>query len=189
MVGYKFKTDMMEINPFAGYQTWDGVFQDAATATEREESIDSYIAGVGGMFNFGAFYLNVVGYYAQNPDAFGLTQEAFGAALYDSATNQLEDNTSYAGLIVAGFKISDMFTVEAGYGMATGETDVPGAAGVSVKNTATAYYVNFPITIAPGFFIVPEIAIEDFGDVEVTGDPDIDLGKETWYGIRWQINF
>jgi hypothetical protein len=188
VVGYKFKTDMMEINPYVGYQSWDGVFQDAATANETEESIDSYVAGLGGMFNFGALYLNANVYYAQNPASFGLTQEAFGSAIYDSATATYEDNTSYGALLVAGFKLSEMFTIEAGYGMSSGSTDIPGTGG-SVEQTATVYYVNFPITIAPGFFIVPEVAIEDYGDLEVTGEPDTDLGSNTWYGVRWQIDF
>jgi hypothetical protein len=178
---------MMEIRPIIGYQSWDMVFQNAATRTETEESVDSFIGALGAAFNFGPVYLNLAGWYAQNPDAFGLTQEAFGAAIYNAATNTLEDNTSLAGLAVVGFNINEMFAIEAGYGFATGETDIAGGTG-SVENTASAFYVNFPITLAPGFFFVPEFAVEDFGDLEVNG-VETDQGSATWYGIRWQVDF
>jgi hypothetical protein len=42
---------------------------------------------------------------------------------------------------------------------------------------------------AKNVFIVPEFGIVDNGELEVTGQLDIDLGKVTWLGIKWQINF
>jgi hypothetical protein len=188
-VGYKFKTDMMEINPYAGYQTVDYVTQDEDTGAETDESLASYVVGIGAKFNFGAAYVNGNVYYSENPKAYGLSQGALGLTYLDS-NGKFQDNTSYAALLVAGFKISEMFTVEAGYGYIKGTTDLE--AGVELENDASCYYVNFPITITPGFFIVPEFAVEDYGDVEASGggvSGKIDAGKTTYYGIRWQIDF
>jgi len=38
-------------------------------------------------------------------------------------------------------------------------------------------------------FIVPEFGIIDYNKLEFDGQSDIDYGKLTWFGIKWQINF
>jgi len=186
VIGYTFSTDMIEIRPMVGYQSFDFVIQNATAVTETEESVDAWVGALGAKFNFGPAYVNLSGYYAQNPKAFGLSQRAFGDAIWNSTNNTLEDNTSYAGMLIVGFNINDMFGIEAGYGMSTGSTDLTG--GGSKEQTASAYYVNFPIHLADGFFFVPEVCFEDYGDLEVNG-VDTDKGKTAWYGIRWQVDF
>lgn len=51
------------------------------------------------------------------------------------------------------------------------------------------YYVQLPITLADGVFIVPEIGNYDFGDLKVTGAADTKLGSLLYYGFKTQINF
>lgn len=187
VVGYNFKTDMMEINPFAGYQRVTYVAQDPDTGDEGEEILSSYVVGVGGKFTFDPVYVNVSVYYAVNPGAYGLAQSAWSQTLYDNESNSFEDNTSMGGLLVAGYKVNDTVTVEAGYGYVKGESDYITLDGTK-ESTASCYYINVPITLADGFFVVPEISIEDYGDVD-TYDGSIDNGTIAYYGVRWQIDF
>jgi len=49
--------------------------------------------------------------------------------------------------------------------------------------TNQSYYANAVITIAPGFFIVPEIGVVDREDID-ENDNDI-----FYFGAKWQINF
>jgi len=51
----------------------------------------------------------------------------------------------------------------------------------------SAWYVNAPITLAKGVFIVPEVGMYDFHDSAVTAN--LDLKDFTYFGARWQINF
>jgi hypothetical protein len=51
------------------------------------------------------------------------------------------------------------------------------------------YYLQWVAQVSPGVFIIPEIGMRDYGDVEQTGLADIDLGDFTYFGAKWQINF
>jgi len=187
-VAYKFKTDMFFVDVFGGYQTYtiDGAL--------NEYDVDSYVVGLGGGVTFGPFFFNAgvhmgtnLGDYgnaaALTPDNITVADKATVAlaasASYNAATDEIVDNDGMGFLAVLGFNISEMFTVEAGYGYQEYEPDVAG----SVDANATQYYLNCTINIAPGFFIVPEI-----GKVEYEA-ADVDLGDAVYYGAKWQINF
>jgi long-subunit fatty acid transport protein len=86
------------------------------------------------------------------------------------------DNDSMGYAMVAGYKLNDRFTFEAGYGFVESDIDEAPA-----DDEAQAYYANVTVTLAPGVFFVPEIGRFD-------GKEAID-GETTYYGIKWQINF
>jgi hypothetical protein len=183
---YKFSGDMFFINVGAGYNSLE--FQWIDAVGQKEESIDSYVVAVGGGLNFGALYLNVAGHMGQNLGNYGAYNPMEGSwgrgdndTIFVDATGTLKDNDAYGYLAVLGFKASEMFNIEAGYGFQSYELDVPGAQ----EDEAVQYYLNCTINIAPGFFIVPEVGMIDFKD-DPTG---AEQGDVSYLGAKWQINF
>ena len=152
--------------------TLDGATQDY--------DIDSYIGELGFGMTIGPVFFNLAGHMGSNLGNFGaynpvgLTDEATLNGTGD--TNDV-DGMGFMGVV--GFNISEMFTVEAGYGHEEAELD-------NSNNTEVAdqYYVNCTINIAPGFFIVPEIGMIQFSEDVTTAEPET-----FYYGAKWQINF
>jgi len=76
-----------------------------------------------------------------------------------------------------------MFAVEAGYGYVETEFD---DSGFSVpEDGASSYYLQFPITLAPGVYVTPEVGMIDYEE-DTFGADESDT---TYFGAKWQINF
>jgi hypothetical protein len=169
---YLLKMDGFSAKLAGGYQTYEiGGFD-----------VDSYVVALGGKASFGAAYVGGNVYIGENAGTLMAVSVdgdlAFSGAdalpQYNAATNRIEDNDNIGFMLAAGFKATDMFAFEIGYGWA--ETDVAG-----VEDEVAAYYVQSTITLAPGVFLTPEIGMFD-GDE--TGDDET-----LYYGAKWQINF
>jgi len=180
-VAYKFKTDMFYLKPYGGYNAVD--FSNPLT--DDSETVTSYVYGLAGKVNFGPMWVAANVYGSQNSGNFGTLNRRLADNAIMSATGNVEDSTTYGGQIIAGFKLSDMFGFEAGYSADSNEVDVVGG---TAKNKPTHWYVNATITLAPGVYIIPEVGMFDFGDLEQPGG-DIDQGDATYYGVEWKINF
>ena len=107
---------------------------------------------------------------------------------FSTATGDTEDAMSYAAAFVIGAKVAPNFGLEAGVGYMKNEVDGVDGAG-DREGDAITYYLQAPITLAPGVFIVPEISVFDLGDNEIKGSPDVDNGQLITYGAKFQINF
>jgi hypothetical protein len=189
---YQFSSDMFFVKPYVGWNS-----NDVVTATDQTKGIDSYVAGVAGGVTFGPAQIKANIYMAQNPVSYGATAATAGAPA-DAVTvggiggtpvwtgTDFEDMDEMGGLILAMFKINDMLGVEGGIAYKAQSLDIP---GTKIERKVMAYYAQLPITLADGVFIVPEVGMYDFGDLEVTGLPDTELGSVTYFGAKWQINF
>ena len=197
-VSYEIANDMMSIMPFVGYQTFD---VETTGANQTSESITSFLVGVHGRFNFGPAYVNVSGHWAQNAGDFQLFERGVdsvslagvvtqtvpaGASFAQLVGTSIEDATTYGAALVAGFKASDTVSVEAGVGYTKSEVDI--APAVTVEDDTMCYYVNASITLANGVYIVPEIGIFDFGDLDV-GSTSTKEGQRLYYGAKFQLDF
>jgi len=187
-ISYDMSMDTMSFGGFGGYQTYSVV------TGGQDYDVDSWVFGLRGKFNFGPAYINATGFYAKNASQYGIgvrgTDIVDTASIQVYSANSTEDATTYAGALVIGSKFNDMVAIEAGIGYIHSEVDDPTpGSNVTAETAVTAYYVQLPITLAPGVFIVPEISIFDLGDLEITGDPNIDQGQVAWYGAKFQINF
>jgi hypothetical protein len=192
-VAYNFKSDMFFLSPYAGYQTYD---IDGTSSAYKDLTVNSYIFGVGGGMNFGALYVKAGVHYGQNLGNYGayepttlalgnFSSSATGFTNSMKVVNQEEKDTKCWGALgVIGFNASDMLTVEAGYGYEYGEQDVDAADGSSVYQM----YLNATITIAPGFFIVPEVGYAEVDPDTAGANPDPNPST-TYFGAKWQINF
>jgi len=179
-VAYGYKTDMFFVDVFGGYQTYDEI--DATPTTgPGDQSVDSYVVGVGGGVNMGPAYLKAGFHMATNPGQYGAYNPAGMQANAQLVNGQVKDMDQTGYLAVVGFKASDALTIEAGYGSDSNELDVEN----SKEDQTVQYYLNCSYTITPGFFLVPEIGKIDYKE-DANGD---DQGDLTYFGLKWQINF
>jgi hypothetical protein len=180
---YKLSMDNWHIDFNGGYNSYE------VLVGTRGYDVDSYVAAFGAGVNFGAAYLQGNIWMGQNVGPYGLYNAPADDPVIVDGT--LEDNDGFGWLIVAGYKVNDMISLEIGYAQATAELDMTG----SLEDDVASYYVQSTIAFAPGVFIVPEIGYIDNKDDITFGTP-VALnyanteGTETlYYGIKWQINF
>ena len=169
---------------FGGFsgKVMGGYNQYKVVGPDNSKTLDSYILGLGLKWDIGPFYVGGDVYMGKNTGNYGLwTTGASSVAAWDSVDEKLIDSDAFGWLFVVGFKMSDMFAFEGGLGNANFDYDIAGAD----KSVLSAWYVQANIAFAKGVFIVPEIGQINNGD-DLSGK---DIGKTTYYGLKWQINF
>jgi len=185
---YVFNLGPAAIHMTAGYNTADLQGVSTATGLLQEKSLDSWLAAIGAKFNFGPFYVNGKVAYSQNPGSYGMSQDiGLRTPSYSLAANDFNDVDSLQGLLVFGFKMSDAIKFEGGFGFVSNERD--NAPGITQEEESWAYYIQMSWSPAKNVFIIPEFGVVDYGDREVTGAADVNLGKATYFAVKWQINF
>jgi hypothetical protein len=158
----------------------------AVDASDNDQSINAYALTAGVKTAFGAFYVNGQLSYSQNPVDYGLSQDSLiGSARY--VGGDIENVSSWRGVIVVGFKISDLMKLEGGFGAIQNKQDQ--AVGIESKETTLAYYLQLAYSPVKNVFLVPEVGYVDYGKYKVTNQPDNDLGTAWYLGLKWQINF
>ena len=170
-MAYKTKFNNIGLFLTAGYNTYE----------INELDVDTWIVGAGAKADFGSIYLAGNIYTGQNAGhmiAIDIDNDGkWNDGKAKVAGGKVVDNDALGFILVAGYKANDMFTFEAGYGYAKTEFDE----AASDDDTATAYYLQSVITLAPGVYVIPEIGVVDGEDA---GEE-----KNTYYGAKWQINF
>lgn len=195
---YNFNLGPANIFIAGGYNTIDAVY--VVGGVEREISVDSWGLGVGARVPFGPFYVNAAFQYLENPGSYGFGQNApvFITSLAGDSNPANQDSTEdisvWTGALTVGFNVTSTMNFEGGIFMVNGSGDttafVGGAPfGVDADVTLWAYYIMMNWSPAKNVFISPEIGIVDFGDAEIDGRADIDLGDMFYVGIKWMINF
>ena len=188
-VRYDAKLDPITLNFIAGYQTYDAV-----NATDSTESINSYVLGFRGMADFGPMYAKLALSYRVNGNNYGAWSHyvdsqtaAQKVSTYETATfenGDVKDATEYGGVLVLGYKVSDMLSIEASYGYIHAELDT----ALDSSNDAQAFGIIAPIKLAPGVSITPEFIYQDEKDHTLNGVSGDD-GKVQIYGLFWKIDF
>ncbi len=98
------------------------------------------------------------------PGGTAATSGQGGLAVWDG-DDDTNDTDTFMGALVAGMKVSDMLSFEAGFGYRNDDTDGGGA-----RNTAPwAVYVQSVIALAPGVYVIPEVGYYDY-DNNAAGD-------------------
>lgn len=177
---YSLKLDPVTIDFMGGWQSYEVV-----NALDKEEDVDSYQLGIYAKANFGPAYVKGVLTYMQNGGNYGLWSATVVEQNAVWEGGDIQDNEAYGGSIVAGYKIDDMFTVEASAGLASSDND-----DQALKNEDDAYVYTLltKITLAPGFTIQPELIYEDRDEKTVQG-VKYDKGDATIFGVFWVMNF
>ncbi len=166
-----------------GYQTMKAKDETAGIAGV-DVDVTSYMYGVGGMFNMAGFYVGAVVMGGSNVDPYGLYVSTDATPTPTADANGkitgTDDTTTLGYNLVLGYTINDMLTVEGGWGYISSDND-----NYDKADAATAYYINLPITLAPGVSITPEFGVED----QLKDANDVDEGSDTYFGAKWMINF
>lgn len=171
---YTFAFDSVTLAVGGGYSAYEII--DGAVTYD----IDSHVLAASARVKLGAAFLNGTVFTGRNPGNL-IPVSVSGDNRWDDgfaviSGNRVLDNDSMGYGLAAGYKLNNMFTLEAGYGFVTSEIDT-----VAGDDEARTYYANATVTLVPGVFFVPEIG--RFDGVEATD------AETTYYGIKWQINF
>jgi len=183
VLSYKFATDMFSVKPYLGWASFDQTV--GQTSATQQESIDSLVYGLGGKVNFGPAYVAANIMAGNNVGNMGIATASRSNAWVTTGTGTIVDNDTLAYAAVVGFKASDMFTIEGGYGYISSEINV---AGVKIEDPAFSYYINCVINLAPGVFVVPEFGIVSADEIKTAG-VSVKEAETTYFGAKWQINF
>ena len=168
--GYTMKFNSGSVKCVAGYNTYE---------LDNTHDVDSWVVGIGGKFEFGPAFLAGSVYTGQNLGPYGFKNSPADDPKISGGT--VVDNESVGYTFIAGYKVNDMVTLEAGYGYTESEMDESG----SKEDDASQYYLQAKLTLGTGVYIVPEIGFVDEGK-DSTGAQEDEI---TYYGAKWQINF
>ena len=180
---YALKLDTFEFIPFGGFQYFR--VSEGASTLQDDLDIYSYVLGLTGKMNLGAFSLAAVGAYGQNWSNArwknGYNDPSSSSASLKGGGDDVNDATSYMLGLVCGFALNPNLKFEVGLGYRNDDPDSPG----SDNDDFWQGYLQAVLTLAPGVFIVPEVGYQDFMDDAAGNDEGY-----TWYvGAKWQINF
>jgi hypothetical protein len=197
---YEFKlSDAMSVHGFAGWQfyqqLWTAIDDATLAVLQREEDITSYMVGAGADLGFGPFFVKPQVSFYQNGAAAGWLNRNLGlntalplqVPIINATTNSVVDVDTLMAMLALGFKPTETLGLEFGVGYVDTMSDPSN--GIEYENTYMEYYLQAVVTLAKGVFLVPEIGYRAYGDLEVTGEPDQDLGNLFYAGLKWQINF
>jgi hypothetical protein len=176
-LAYRFATDMFWIEPYLGWQSYDVQYSAADSTTD----VTSLVYGLKGKVNFGPGYFGAAVSGGTNPTEYGLYGTGQQSALVGS---EMKDVSYLEYMLNLGFKLSDMWTFEAGYGSQTTALHT----ATKVEMDRNAYYIQADISLAPGVHLIPEYSMISQGDTK-SGATTTDNGQTTYIGAKWQINF
>ena len=177
--GMSFDTWNFNLMGGAQYYSIEDVTSFENPGDTNDVDVTSWVFGGDVGWNFGPGYLKAAASYSQNA---GNASWTGGTALWDGDDDTNDALTTQAAL-VGGFKMSDMLSFEAGFGIRNDAVD--GDAGRFRNTTPWGVYVQSVVALAPGVYIIPEVGYYDFDNNAAGGD----AGSQLYLGAKWQINF
>jgi len=156
---------------------------------ERDNTVDGWTLGAGTKLSFGPFYTNATVQYGYNPNNVGSGPATLypSLQLYDVDLDRNEDAKYMAAQLILGFKLTDSMTFEGGVVWQGGKVQTVATENTIKQNTYT-YYLQMVWSPTKNFFIIPEIGVVDYTKLK-TDLGDLNYGKMSWLGVKWQINF
>ena len=179
-VRYALTFENFVITMAGGYQTFD------VETANIDDDVTSWGLGLDVAANFGALSVsgqvsggtnvgNLYDIYVNDSDAI------IGRGYADVSGTKVIDNDAMGFRVAVAYAFNEMFGVEVGYGYQQTEFDMSG----SEEDEVQSYYIQFPITLAPGVHVVPEVGVVDYMD-NAQGNSE---SETTYFGAKWQINF
>lgn len=157
----------------------NGGFHSFEVGTAAQETITSYVVGIGGDISIGAFVIGGNVFGGRNvgnlvdADVNG-GDTGNGYAVYSGG--RVVDNDAFAWKAHVTYAVNDMISFHCGYGYMKTELDN------ATEDDVQSYYAQMPVTLAPGVSVVPEIGVVDYK--QDTAD-----NKTTYFGAKWQVEF
>jgi hypothetical protein len=181
---FDLKLDVLSVGVMGGFQTYR--LDNPTVGTNPDEfDVNSWLLGGEVRLPIGAFYLNAAANIGQNWTSAnwnnrGYTNNANAGAIINRDGDGTENCFSWQGLLVAGLKISEAVTFEAGGGYRSDDQDA-----ADHRDDAWQVYAQTLLKLAPGVYLVPEIGYLDYMDSSTGADE----GYEWYAGAKWQIDF
>jgi hypothetical protein len=178
-----------------GFQAYtiDDVVKTNGSTTDID--VTSWIIGADAGFNFGPAYVKGAVSYGQNVGDADWnvkvttgTQGGFAEWDGNDGTNDVD---TFMASLVAGFKMSDMLTFEAGAGYRNDDCG-DFSNGYDDDNDLFAIYGQAVVTLAKGVYVIPEVGYYDYMNSNVKNlyGPGENYEGYQWYaGAKWQIDF
>jgi len=176
---YDMKFDPFALDLIGGYQN----YEVENTTTKNTENINSWALAARGKANFGPAYAVLSLTWRQNGKNYGVKT----VSTKETATFQgtdLKDATGFGVVAALGWKINDMFTLEASYAGLSSSQDT----SLDNEDDASVWAVITKITMAPGVYIIPELIFQDNKD-RIDDGVSSDQGDRTVFGVFWRIDF
>jgi len=172
---------------FGGYNTWKEVF----TATDESVDINSWITGVNARLTFGPFRLTVLVHTGENynqfgPSGLGADYGGMVGPRWIAASRDIIDAKYLGGHMTGVYKITPTLSVAAGLGKVRVTRDNPGFD--EDKDDYMAYYLNFPIELAKGVNMTPEVGYQDGKEVRIN-NVTYDKGNFKYVNVWFKIGF
>ena len=196
--------DAMSFHGFLGYQYyklyWLAPAPGGVGTANYDKNISSYFAGLGADLNFGPFFVKPQVSYYQNGAVAGWLGTNLGlnsllpeqTPFLNEFSNDIIDVKSLMAMLALGYSPTESLTLEAGVGYIGSKSDsyqVDPSRSVKFKNNYFEYYLQAAITMASGVYLIPEVGLRDYGDLEGDVEGKVDLGSLWYAGAKWQINF
>jgi hypothetical protein len=158
------------------------------------------VAGLGADLNFGPFFVKPQVSYYQNGAVAGWLDTNLGlnsllpeqTPFLNEFDNDIVDVNSLMAMLAFGYSPTESLTLEAGIGYIGSKSDsyqVDPSRSVKLKNNYLEYYLQAAITMAKGVYLIPEVGLRDYGDLEGDVEGKVDLGSLWYAGAKWQIDF
>ena len=180
-VQYHLAVDKFYGDVYGGAGTFKVKDVDTITVDTK---VNSYTVGIGGGANIDPAFCGASIWYGRNATSMGVIQVTGRGALIDPTTGDVTNEKDLGVAAVVGAKIQKV-TVEAGYGFTSSQYDESGAP----KIKGQSYYLQAVVPIAETknakCFVVPEVGVFDQND----NDNGFKMGKTTYAGAKWQIDF
>lgn len=156
-----------------------------------DDSVDIYGVALGVNWGMGMFSFAGEIVYGQNLGDGAYSGGVGTASAYlDAAGNlKVEDSEVLSWWAQVGLKLgpSTLYLI---YGSCNVQNDNDTASSAKTDFTRTMYGASWPISVAKGFTIRPELMWYDYDDsAELQGNPPVDQGKEMIFGIQAQLVF
>jgi Gram-negative porin len=177
---YDIRKDTYALSFIGGWQTYE--IEDR-NGTKETRDITSYVLGARCKANIGPAYVNLGLTWRQN----GLNYDAWTVSTKEQAVlqgNDVKDATAWGLVAALGWKINDMWTLEASHGTLNSKQDT----SLDNEDDAMIWCLQVKITMAPNVYIYPELIYQDNKDV-INNGVVTDQGDATILGVYWRIDF
>jgi hypothetical protein len=177
-VEYDLKLDPAAFQLVGGWQSYDAV-----NATDNTKSVSSWVVAGSGKVHFGPAYVNLALSYRVNGSNYGVWTAVDESAAF--VNGDFQDTKTFGGVAALGYKVNDMFTLEASAGYLSADYDNQG----NREDTARSYGLLAQIHLAPGVMIQPEFVVLDKDKAKNAAGVETEQGQETAIGVWWKIDF
>jgi hypothetical protein len=143
----------------------------------------------------GPAYIKLTVSYCQNPGSYGQSNLMVTNNTTSLLTPQLDadgdiqDSKLLQGTFVVGANFNPAFGIEAGVGYGNAKVDAYNNTDDEIKQWGYLAYIQFPITLAKGFRVIPELGTMVRDDFQREDADDVDQGSMTYFDVNFRVDF